>query len=51
MLPSREFDGPDRTASAFFYFAQRNIPHWIKKIGQYEDIERTLNAEKVCTSP
>jgi len=51
ILPAREFEGPDRTASAFFYFAQRNIPHWIKKIAQYEEIEPTLNAEKIVKKP
>lgn len=50
LLPPREFDSPDRTASAFFYFAQRNIPHWIKKIGQFDELERTVNDPKACLS-
>ncbi|KLO09566.1 hypothetical protein SCHPADRAFT_907668 [Schizopora paradoxa] len=50
-LPPKDFEGPDRTASAFFYFAQRNIPHWSKKIHQFEDIEGNVNAEKIINRP
>ena len=32
------FNGPDRTGSAFYYWATRNIPHNVKKIYHLEDI-------------
>ena len=37
-----EFNGPERTASAFFYFASRAVPNKIKKIHHFEEIERTI---------
>ncbi|KAI0091553.1 hypothetical protein BDY19DRAFT_931045 [Irpex rosettiformis] len=38
------FDGPDRTASAFYYWAIRNIPHGIKKIYRIENIPEWIEA-------
>jgi len=32
------FEGPERTGSAFYYWAIRNIPHGVKKIYRIEDI-------------
>lgn len=32
------FDGPNRSASAFYYWALRNIPHKVKKIYHLEDL-------------
>ncbi|CDO68830.1 hypothetical protein BN946_scf184805.g39 [Trametes cinnabarina] len=33
-----DFDYPTRTASAFYYWASRNIPHNVKKIYHLEDV-------------
>ncbi|KAI0367610.1 hypothetical protein BV20DRAFT_970394 [Pilatotrama ljubarskyi] len=33
-----DFDYPTRTASAFYYWASRNIPHKVKKIYHLEDL-------------
>ncbi|KAI0690982.1 hypothetical protein BC835DRAFT_1417461 [Cytidiella melzeri] len=38
------FDGPERTGSAFYYWAIRNIPHGIKKIYKLEDIPAWVEA-------
>jgi protein disulfide-isomerase A6 len=43
-----EFNGPERSASAFFYFATRAVPNKIKKIHQFDDIEKTM--KQVCLS-
>lgn len=32
------FDGPERTGSAFYYWASRAVPHEVKKIYRVEDI-------------
>ena len=37
-----EFNGPERSASAFFYFASRAVPSKIKKIHQFEEIEKVI---------
>ena len=42
------FNGPDRTGSAFYYWAIRNIPHGIKKIYNIENIPEWIEA--VCFS-
>ena len=41
-----DFQGPERTASAFYYWAARNIPHGVKKIYKIEDIPGWIDA--VC---
>ncbi|KAI1790266.1 hypothetical protein LXA43DRAFT_1017218 [Ganoderma leucocontextum] len=33
-----DFDGPNRSASAFYYWASRNIPHNVKKVYHLEDL-------------
>ncbi|KAI0675581.1 thioredoxin-like protein [Trametes maxima] len=33
-----DFDYPTRTASAFYYWASRNIPHKVKKVYHLEDV-------------
>lgn len=35
-----EFNGPERSASAFFYFASRSVPVKVKKVHHFEDIEK-----------
>ncbi|THH12077.1 hypothetical protein EW145_g241 [Phellinidium pouzarii] len=47
-MPPVEFEGSERTASAFFYFAKRGIPSKIQKIHQFEDFEREINDKNVC---
>ena len=42
------FQGPQRSASEFFYFAKRGIPDKIKKIPYIEEFEDTINEKKVC---
>jgi len=37
------FEHPDRSASAFFYFATRRVPHKNKKLYTVEDIEPWAN--------
>jgi protein disulfide-isomerase A6 len=37
------FEHPDRTASAFFYFAKRRVPHKNKKLYHLEEIEPWVN--------
>jgi len=37
------FQHPDRTASAFFYFAKRRVPHKNKKLYHLEEIEPWIN--------
>jgi len=37
------FEHPDRTASAFFYFASRRVPHKNKKLHSVEEIEPWVN--------
>ncbi|KAH9968412.1 hypothetical protein BGW80DRAFT_1338369 [Lactifluus volemus] len=37
------FEHPERTASTFFYFATRRVPHKNKKLYQVEDIEPWVN--------
>ncbi|KAI0788886.1 hypothetical protein C8Q75DRAFT_719079 [Abortiporus biennis] len=37
------FDGPERTASAFYYWASRAIPHGVKKLYKIEDIPGWVN--------
>lgn len=42
-----EFTGTQRSASEFFYFAERGIPGKVKKATYIEDVDSTLNAKKV----
>ncbi|EJC99936.1 uncharacterized protein FOMMEDRAFT_112230 [Fomitiporia mediterranea MF3/22] len=42
-----EFDGPQRSASEFYYFAQRGIPNKIKKVHYIEDLEGQINDKKI----
>ncbi|KAI0317228.1 hypothetical protein OF83DRAFT_1190790 [Amylostereum chailletii] len=41
------FDGPQRTASAFYYWAIRRIPHKNKKLYHVEDVEPWVNAVRL----
>lgn len=41
-----DFDGPNRSASAFYYWASRNIPHNVKKVYHLEDLPAWV--EEVC---
>ena len=44
------FDGGQRTATAFYYFAERNIPGHSKKIYYIEDIEPWAKEVRlICT--
>jgi protein disulfide-isomerase A6 len=46
------FEHPERTASAFFYFATRRVPHKNKKLNIVEDIEPWVNDVcSILTSP
>ncbi|KAI0630893.1 hypothetical protein C8Q77DRAFT_1219695 [Trametes polyzona] len=38
-----DFDYPQRSASAFYYWASRNIPHGVKKIYHLEDLPAWVN--------
>jgi len=40
------YDSPDRTASGFFYWASRNIPHGVKKLYHIEDIPGWVEEHK-----
>ena len=42
------FEHPDRSASAFFYFASRRVPHKNKKLHAVEEIEPWVS--NVCPS-
>lgn len=42
------FEHPDRSASAFYYFATRRVPHKNKKLSTVEEIEPWVN--DVCPS-
>jgi protein disulfide-isomerase A6 len=42
------FEHPDRSASTFFYFATRRVPHKNKKLSTFEEIEPWVN--NVCPS-
>ncbi|KAH8110774.1 hypothetical protein DFH11DRAFT_1466411, partial [Phellopilus nigrolimitatus] len=46
-----EFNGPERTASAFFYWAKGGIPKLIKKIGVSVDLNAIVNDDKVISKP
>ncbi|KAI0794232.1 hypothetical protein C8Q74DRAFT_1247535 [Fomes fomentarius] len=41
-----DFDGPERSASAFYYWASRNIPHGVKKIYHLEDLPAWVEENK-----
>ncbi|OCB86332.1 hypothetical protein A7U60_g6646 [Sanghuangporus baumii] len=45
-MKSVEFDGPQRSASEFYYFAQRGIPGKFKKIHQFEEMDQ-INDKKI----
>ncbi|KAI9062741.1 hypothetical protein FKP32DRAFT_1593405 [Trametes sanguinea] len=40
-----DFDYPTRTASAFYYWASRNIPHNVKKIYHLEDVPAWVESD------
>ncbi|TBU45416.1 hypothetical protein BD309DRAFT_956311 [Dichomitus squalens] len=40
------FDGPNRSASAFYYWALRNIPHKVKKVYHLEDLPAWIEENK-----
>ncbi|KAI0730975.1 hypothetical protein C8Q76DRAFT_793086 [Earliella scabrosa] len=42
----KDFDGPNRSASAFYYFAIRGIPHGVKKIYHIEDLPAWVEENK-----
>ena len=39
-MKSTEFNGPERSASAFFYWASRAVPHKIEKKVSLDDVEK-----------
>ncbi|RPD58949.1 hypothetical protein L226DRAFT_536484 [Lentinus tigrinus ALCF2SS1-7] len=41
-----DFDGPQRSASAFYYWASRNIPHNVKKVYHLEDLPAWIEENK-----
>ncbi|RDX54098.1 hypothetical protein OH76DRAFT_1061622 [Lentinus brumalis] len=41
-----DFDGPQRSASALYYWASRNIPHNVKKIYHIEDLPAWVEENK-----
>ncbi|EIN03815.1 hypothetical protein PUNSTDRAFT_77492 [Punctularia strigosozonata HHB-11173 SS5] len=43
--PPMEFDGQERTASAFFYWVSRRIPHSVKKLYNVDDIPGWKNTD------
>ena len=45
-----DFDGPQRSASAFYYWASRNIPHNVKKIYHLEDLPAWIEEVRVSAS-
>ena len=46
-----EFQGPERTSSAFYYFAKNGIPKVSKKIRYIEDWEGDTNSKDVVNMP
>lgn len=43
-----DFDGPNRSASAFYYWASRNIPHNVKKVYHLEDLPAWVEENKAA---
>ena len=45
-----DFNAPERSASAFYYFASRNIPHNVKKVYHLEDLPAWIEEVRVSAS-